>query len=150
VIKSIPLWNTSGLPPMFFLSGLDSGIACLVLVSMFWGSAIDIGGLHLLGAIDIVLIILLFVALFGYIEIVRQSGITAAASIRSLSTPLFIGGVVISGMILPLILLVFSVSSTNIQSIRILDVIAGILILVGALLLRFSVVTSGMRRPLEL
>jgi len=34
--------------------------------------------LHLLGAIDIALIVLLLVALFGYIEIVRQSGSTAA------------------------------------------------------------------------
>jgi formate-dependent nitrite reductase membrane component NrfD len=150
VIKSIPLWNTSALPPIFFLSGLDTGIACLVLVSMFLQSAINIGGLHMLGAIDIVLIILLFVALFGYIEILRQSGVTAAASVHSLTRPLFIGGVIVTGMALPLVLLVFSVSSPNIQSIRILDVIAGILILAGALLLRFSVVTSGMRRPLEL
>src|SRR5271157_629818 len=65
VIKSIPLWNTSALPPMFFLSGLDTGIASLVLISMFLQSAIDIGGFHLLGAIDIVLIALLLVALFG-------------------------------------------------------------------------------------
>ena len=71
----------------------------------------------MLGAIDIVLIILLFVALFGYIEILRQSGVTAAASIHSLTTPLFIGGVIVTGMALPLVLLVFSVSSPNIQSI---------------------------------
>jgi formate-dependent nitrite reductase membrane component NrfD len=150
VIKSIPLWNTPALPPIFFLSGLDTGIAVLVLVSLFLPAAIDVAGFHLLGTIDIVLIILLLVALFAYIEIVRQSGITAAASIHLLKTPLFIGGVVIAGMILPLVLLIISVSIPDIQSIRILDGITGILILTGALLLRFSVVTSGLRRPLEL
>ena len=149
VIKSIPLWNTSALPPMFFLSGLDTGIASLVLISMFLQSAIDIGGFHLLGAIDIILIVLLLVALFGYLEIVRQSGITAAASVRLLKTPLFIGGVMIAGMILPLALLIVSVSIPDIRSIRILDGVSGVLILIGALLLRFSVVNSGVHRSVE-
>ena len=150
VIKSIPLWNTSALPPIFFLSGLDTGIAVLVLVSLFLPAAIDVAGFHLLGTVDIVLIILLIVALFAYIEIVRQAGTTAAASVRLLKTPLFIVGVVIAGLILPLVLLIISVSIPDVQKIRILDGIAGVLILTGALLLRFSVVTSGLRRPLEL
>ena len=150
VIKSIPLWNTSALPPIFFLSGLDTGIAVLVLVSLFLPSTVDVAGFHLLGTIDIVLIILLMVVLFAYIEIVRQAGTTAAASVRLLKTPLFIGGFVTGGLIIPLILIIISVSIPDIQNIRILGGIAGFLILVGALLLRFSVVTSGLRRPLEL
>jgi formate-dependent nitrite reductase membrane component NrfD len=150
VIKSIPLWNTSVLPAIFFLSGLDTGIAFLVMISIFLPSAINLAGFHLLGMIDIVLIILLLVALFAYIEIVRQSGITAAASIRLLKTPIFIGGVVIAGMILPLILLIISVSLPDIMDIRILDGVAGLLILTGAVLLRFSVVTSGIHRSVEL
>ena len=150
VIKSIPLWNTSVLPPIFFLSGLDTGIAVLVLVSLFLPAAIDIAGFHLLGTIDIVLIILLGIALFAYIEIVRQSGITAAKSVHLLKTPLFIGGVVFGGLIFPLVLLIISVSVSDIQSISILDGIAGVLILTGALFLRFSVVTSGLHRSVEL
>jgi formate-dependent nitrite reductase membrane component NrfD len=150
VIKSIPLWNTSALPPIFFLSGLDTGIAVLVVVSLFLPAATDVAGFHLLGTIDIVLIILLLVALFAYIEIVRQSGITAAASVKLLKNPLFIGGVLIAGLILPLTLLIISVFAPDIQSIRILEGIAGVLILTGALLLRFSVVTSGLHRPIEL
>jgi len=150
VIKSIPLWNTSALPPIFFLSGLDTGIALLVILSVFLPSAIDAAGFHLLGTIDIVLIILLVVALLAYIEIVSQSGKTAAASVQLLKTPFFIGGVIIGGMILPLGLLIFSVSVSNIDTIRILDATAGILVLAGALALRFSVVTSGLRRKLEL
>jgi formate-dependent nitrite reductase membrane component NrfD len=150
VIKSIPLWNTSVLPPIFFLSGLDTGIAVLVLLSIFLPAAIDVAGFHLLGTTDIVLIILLLVALFAYIEIMRQSSTTAAASIRLLKTPLFIGGVVIAGLILPLALLIISVSISGIQTIRIIDGITGVLILAGALLLRLSVVTSGLHRPLEL
>ena len=149
VIKSIPAWNTSALPPMFFLSGLDTGIASLVLVSIFLSTAIDVSGFHLLGTIDIILIILLLIAVFGYIEIVRQSGITAAASIRLLKTPLFIGGVVVAGMILPLALMIVSISIENIHIIRLLDGTSGVLILLGALLLRFSIVNSGIHRSVE-
>jgi len=43
------------------LSGLDTGIALLVMVSVFLPAAIDVAGFHLLGTIDIVLIILLLV-----------------------------------------------------------------------------------------
>ena len=139
-----------GFTPIFFLSGLDTGIAVLVLLSIFLPAAIDVAGFHLLGTIDIVLIILLLVALFAYVEIMRQSSTTAAASIRLLKTPLFIGGVVIAGLILPLALLIISVSISGIQTIRIIDGITGVLILAGALLLRLSVVTSGLHRPLEL
>ena len=77
-----------------------------------------------MGTIDIALIVMLLVTLFAYIEIVRQSGITAAKSIQLLKTPLFIGGVIIGGLILPLLLLIISISLENIQSIRILDGIA--------------------------
>ena len=150
VIKSIPLWNTSALPPIFFLSGLDTGAALLVLLGIFLPAAIDIAGFHLLGIIDIVLIVLLIVALFAYIEIVRQTGKTAAASVQLLKTPFFIGGVVIGGMILPLALLIVSVTASDIDTIRILDAAAGILVLIGAVILRYSVVTSGLRRTLEL
>ena len=52
------------------------------------------------------------------------------------------GGVIITGMILPFALLIVSVSISNIQNIRILYRTAGVFILIGALLLRFSVVTS--------
>jgi len=57
---------------------------------------------------------------------------------------------VIAGLILPLALLIISVSISGIQTIRIIDGITGVLILAGALLLRLSVVTSGLHRPLEL
>jgi formate-dependent nitrite reductase membrane component NrfD len=66
-----------------------------------------------------------------------------------LKTLLFIGGVVAAGMILPLVLMIISVSIQNISIIRLLDGISGVLILLGALLLRFSVVNSGIHRPVE-
>jgi formate-dependent nitrite reductase membrane component NrfD len=144
VIKSIPLWNTSALPPLFFLSGLDTGLAALVLMSLAFPS-IGADGFHLLGFIDAGLIVLLLVALGAYIEIVRQTGVTAAASIRLLLNPLFIGGMVISGLVLPLVMFICGSYVTDVQAIRLLDGIASLLILSGGLLLRLSVIRSGVR-----
>jgi formate-dependent nitrite reductase membrane component NrfD len=145
VVKSVPLWNTAALPPLFFFSGLDCGIAVLVLTSVFLPTAAGIAGFHLLGIIDIALLFLILVALFAYYEIVRQSGTTAAASMRLLTTPLFVGSVVLAGLAVPLVLLVISALLSDMQSIRVIDGIAGVLVLFGALLLRSNIITSGVR-----
>ena len=145
VIKSIPLWNTSALPPLFFLSGMDTGLATLVLMSLAFPSVVQADGLHLLGAIDAGLIVLLLIALGAYIEIVRQTGVTAAASIHLLKTPFFIGGVIIAGLLLPLAILICGAYVSDVPSVRLLDGIASVLILCGGLLLRLSVIKSGVR-----
>ena len=145
VIKSIPLWNTSALPPLFFLSGLDTGLATLVFMAVAFPAAIEADGLHLLGTIDASLIVVLLVALGAYLEIVRQTGVTAAASIRLLATPLFVGGVVICGLLLPLTIFIWGAYLSDASSIRLLDGIASLLILGGGFLLRLSVIRSGVR-----
>jgi formate-dependent nitrite reductase membrane component NrfD len=145
VIKSIPLWNTSVLPPLFFLSGLDTGLAAVVLLSLAFPSVVGTDGLHLLGAIDAGLIVVLLVAVGAYIEIVRQTGVTAAASVRLLTTPLFIGGVIVSGLLVPLAIFIYGTYLSDVGSVRLLDGIASVLILSGGLLLRFSVIKSGVR-----
>jgi len=145
VIKSIPLWNTSALPPLFFLSGLDTGLALLVLISLPFSPAVGTDGFHLLAAIDAGVIVLLIVALGAYIEIVRQAGNTAAASIRLLMTPLFICGVVVSGLLLPLGMFIYGIYLSDVQSVRLLDGVASLLILTGGLLLRLGIIRSGVR-----
>jgi len=143
VIRSIPFWNTSALPLLFFLSGLDTGIALLVVIGLFFPASFGVDGFHLLGTGDIVLIFLLLIVLGAYIEIARQSGDAAAASVRLLRTPVFIGGVVITGVILPLALLLYSFFVTHVITLRILAGIASVLLLAGGLFLRYSVVRSG-------
>ena len=88
---------------------------------------------------------LMLVALGAYIEIVRQTGVTAAASIHLLATPLFIGGVILSGMLLPLAIFICGTYLSDAPSIRLLDGVASLLILGGGLLLRFEIITSGVR-----
>ncbi len=149
VIRSVPLWNTPALPPLFFLSGLDAGVAVLALVSLAFPAVVGLGGFHLLAAGDIVLIVLLLIALFAYLEIVRQSGVTAAESVRLLKRPFFIVGVILCGMLLPLALLIASAFSSNLAAVLAIEGFAGVFILLGGLLLRYSVVASGVRLPVK-
>jgi formate-dependent nitrite reductase membrane component NrfD len=144
VIRSIPFWNTSALPPLFFLSGLDTGIALLGLLSLSF-QGIGIEGLHQLGITGIILIILVLISLATYIEIVRQVGVAAAKSVRLLKSVTFILGVVVLGLLVPLILLFFSIGTYDLQAARILEGVTAILVLLGGLLLRYTVVTSGVR-----
>ena len=145
VIRSVPLWNTPVLPPLFFLSGLDTGVALLALVSVVYPAVVGVEGFHLLGAGDIVLIVLLLITLLAYLEIVRQGGITAAESVRLLKRPLFIVGSIVCGMLVPLALLIVSAFASNTATVVAIEGFAGILVLLGGLLLRYSVVTSGVR-----
>ena len=143
VIKSIPLWNTSALPPLFFLSGMDTGLALLVLIALAHPAAAVAQDLSLLTSIDAALIVLLLIALAAYMEIVRNSGATAAASVRLLATPLFISGVVVAGLLLPLSLYIYSAYQPDASGLS--DALASSLLLCGGLLLRWSVIRSGIR-----
>ena len=146
-IKSIPLWNTSALPLLFLASGLDTGMAGLVLISLASPLTFDAPYLHLLAVIDIVLIFMVLVVLGAYLEMVRQTGEIAAVSVRLLLSPLFIWGVVVAGLLIPLVILAYSIGVSDIQTIRVLETITCILILGGGLLLRYGVVKSGVRLP---
>jgi len=145
VLNSIPFWNTPALPLLFFLSGLDTGIALLIVIALFFPASFGANGFHLLATGDMVLIFLLLITLGGYLEIVRQTGNTAAASIRLLKTPLFIGGVIMVGLLLPLGLLLYSLFITNLLPLRVLSGIISIFVLVGGLCLRYSIIRGGVR-----
>jgi polysulfide reductase chain C len=143
VLKSIPLWNTPALPLLFFLSGLDNGIAALLAVALLFPGSFALNGFHLLGAGDVVLISLLLIVLGAYIEIVRQAGETAAASIRLLRTPVFVGGVLIAGLLVPLGLLIYGFFVTHAVALRVLSGGISMLLLAGGLLLRYSIIRAG-------
>jgi polysulfide reductase chain C len=143
VIKGIPFWNTSALPPLFFLSGLDTGIAVLVLIALFFRTAFGVEGFHQLGAADIALILLELVVLGAYLETVRHRGVTAVASIRLVRNPLFIGGVIIVGLLLPLGLLLYSVFVAYALTLLILAGVTSVFLLAGGLFLRYNILRAG-------
>jgi formate-dependent nitrite reductase membrane component NrfD len=149
VVKGIPFWNNTTLPPLFFLSGLNTGVALLALIALFYSESFGKDGFHLLGASDIALICVVLVVLAAYVEIVRQASITAVISVRLLKTPMFIGGVLILGLLIPLAILIPSIWLDNPTTLRILAGFTGVFILVGGLLLRYSIIRAGVYATLN-
>ena len=147
VNNSIPLWNTSALPALFAFSGLSAGLAILMLIASASSWPIGVDGLQLLANVNSIVLVVLFVVLVSYLEIVRGAGQTAATSIRLLLSPRFIWGGIVSGMVIPLAMLVWSAVVADVETIRILGTAASMLIIIGGLILRFAVVKSGIRMP---
>jgi formate-dependent nitrite reductase membrane component NrfD len=75
--------------------------------------------------------------------------VTAASSIQMLKTPQFIFGVIIVGLVIPLCILIAGNFVSDIGTIKLMDGIAGVLILFGGLLLRFNIVKAGVRIAIE-
>jgi len=149
VARGIPFWNTPVLPPLFFLSGLDTGLALLILIALSSTPVSGIEIFHTIGAGDIALIFLVLIVLAAYIEIARQSNVTAGTSVHLLKTPLFIIGVLLIGLIIPLCLLIYSIFTTDATLVMVLAGVVGIFILAGGLLLRYSIIRAGVPLSLE-
>jgi formate-dependent nitrite reductase membrane component NrfD len=103
----------------------------------------------MLGFSGIGLIILLLITLLTYIEVVRQSGVTPAASVNLLKSFFFIVGVIVLGLLVPLGLLIIGVFQDNLQTLVVLEGVAAVLILFGGLMLRYTVVKNGVRMALN-
>lgn len=147
VNNSIPLWNTSALPALFAFSGLSTGLAVLMLISAASSWPIGVDGFHLLANTNSAVLVLFVIVLASYLEIVRQAGQTAATSVQLLLSPRFIWGGIVAGILLPLVMLVWSATVSDPATLRVLGAAASILILIGGLLLRLGVVKSGLRLP---
>ncbi len=147
VVRSIPAWNNAALPLLFLLSGLNAGIAILQLLAL--GLPVTVAGLHLLATAGVIIIVLLLVTLAAYVEVVRHSGRTGEASVRRLRSALFVLGVPVLGLGVPLVLSAVGLGLTDLTQIRALEAISAVLVLEGTLLLRHAVVTSGIRIPVR-
>jgi len=143
IIRRIPFWNRGALPLLFLLSSFCSGIAILLLIAPFTiETASD--GLYYLAVLAIALILMHSFLIVVFLEIASQEGTTGVASVRLLRKPLFIVGVVFIGLIIPLALLsCYAAASTSVLLFP-----AGILLLAGNLLFRYSVLKAGVRLPL--
>lgn len=150
VAKPIPFWNTPVLPLLFLFSGLDTGLAILELVAVSLPATLGQGmaaALHQLGIAEIILITLQLLVLAGYLEIARHRGTSAAESVRLLKTPLFTVGVMAIGLVVPLCLLLFSALTGGLFTLYVSAIIAGILLLVGGILLRYTILRAGVYLP---
>ncbi len=143
-VKRIPLWNTAALPILFFFSSLCSGMGILLFISPLSVTAQKSGLFALvIGAISLILMQSLLIGVF--LEGAGQGGSAEIKSVRLLKRPLFIGGVMIGGLAIPLALLAYqALTHDTIVTL----VLAGVLLLAGNLVLRYCILTAGVRLPL--
>jgi len=144
-IKAIPFWNTPVLPMLFLFSGLSTGIAIMALISIAMLKGITlVSSLHLLGLIDIPLIVLELIALATYLEtgwhgndLMRES---VCLLIRGMAAPLFWGILIVIGLIVPLILEI-----TGLATVPFVAAINSVFLLLGGVYLRYLILKCGIQ-----
>ena len=137
----IPLWNTPILPVLFLVSSVSMGIAAIVLCTV-----------HVLGLpsqevsflvdLDAFLIVLEIFLLLLYFHGMKPSG-TAKISVRKILVerfaPLFWGGVVLIGLVIPFVLELAGGWT----------LLPALFVLIGGYLLRYVIVLGGIKIPLS-
>lgn len=136
---SIPFWNSPLLPVLFLSQSLMGASSIIVLILPLVSANQSVQQLDNLTAI---LIAANFILIAMYLLVMNGSGLAAKEAVRRLSGGVlgwtFTAGVMLIGTVLPL-LLVLCVPSAR--------VLAGSLVLLGALLFRFCVLKAGVYVP---
>ena len=158
VIEAIPFWNTPMLVVLFLVSALSTGISAVVLIvglqNLFARKSEATRsiseGVHGLSRIELPLIVTELLVLFLLLFIMIAGSRTAAASARHLVSGayavVFWLGLVVVGLLVPFTLEALSITrSAKItgKNLSVLAVISAICVLVGGLVLRYSVLAAG-------
>lgn len=153
VVKAIPFWNTPLLPVLFLISAVSTGIgAILVIVLLCFDkdeNGDEVGVLHSLSRIDLVLVGLEALVLLFYMLIMGQSRLAAASSVHMLVAGsyalVFWLFVVILGLAVPffLELSLNRKQDSQLSNIIVNGTITGICLLVGGLALRYLILAVG-------
>lgn len=119
VVQGVPLWNTSILPMLFFVSAMSTGLAACVVLSQVTAVKMEHDGVHLaksyfyVNQIHSALILTEVVFIFCWLFIVANGSVTAAQSVDLLLTGrlslIFWIGIVFFGVIDPLLIYIYEV-----------------------------------------
>ncbi|MFQ5849932.1 MAG: DmsC/YnfH family molybdoenzyme membrane anchor subunit [Candidatus Binatia bacterium] len=139
---SIPFWNSPILPVLFFFQSIMGATGIVLLISPFGPFERGVQGINPLA---VLLIIANLVMIAVYLLTLKRSGLAAGETARLLNHgPIgwtFRIGVLLVGMILPLLVVVWIPSAV---------VLAGAFILIGGLLFRYCVLKAGVYVPFPL
>jgi len=158
VVKAIPFWNSSILPLLFCVSAISTGIGAVLLVVGLQRVPVQAEeseqlmlSIKKLSRVDIFLVILELLVLFFYLFITASSGVVAAESVNYLVSggyaAVFWLGVVVVGLLVPAALeswSVFKEKGLSIAKFTNLSLFTSICLLIGGLLLRYSVLAAGL------
>lgn len=139
--RAIPFWNTPLLPPMYIAYGLRGGIAVLLVLGALLRQDLQLGSAAM---IEMWIILSTAILLFFYLTVMLNAGVTSAESVRQLLRGriswAFYGGVVIIGMVVPLVAGAVTYVSPLPPGVLALVAIAS---LVGDFYIKYSVSKAG-------
>ena len=147
----IAFWNTALLPILFLLYAVMGGIAIIFATAQWSGNALA-GVSKNLESLEMVLLIIALLFLLAHVLSTFSSSLSRKESAKILITgrlaPLFLGGVVGAGLIIPFIIaLTLYVNEISIVQAAPIMVIAGVLDLGGSILLRYCLLRAGTYSP---
>lgn len=150
VIKTAPLWNNALLPVLFTVSALSAGAAGSYVVASLVAQQ-EIAGMHRLThahrLVLLVELVLLAIMLFN----VNTTNPAGAASVSSLIcgayAPLFWVGLILIGLIVPMVVETIELASQKAQQALIQVLGVELCVLVGGFLLRYLIIKAAV--PLD-
>ncbi|MFC1904330.1 NrfD/PsrC family molybdoenzyme membrane anchor subunit [Chloroflexota bacterium] len=142
VVKARPFWNTPLLPILWVVSSISAGIASVTLMSTLFAVNLRWDQTVLLGRVEMYLLVAELVMIGLYLLVMHNSAPVAARSVYllvkgRLSLTFWIGLVVL-GLVLPLVIYLGNLGGPIIF-------IADFMVLIGAFLLRYIFLRSGLR-----
>jgi polysulfide reductase chain C len=147
-MNSHPLLNTPALPVLFLASGASAGIcASLIAGMLFFGGEVNKNNVLYLHGIDKKIIFIeLFLLFTLFVGMIYQGGDTAQTAVSALSggflSNLFWFGVVLTGLILPIVLNILF-SPVERGSLYGFIFINAAIVLIGVVILRFYILYAG-------
>jgi formate-dependent nitrite reductase membrane component NrfD len=140
-VGAVKLWNSAIIPLLFIVAGLTGGLAVLLLIS-----AGDLSrGADIAGVMRIVLVgYAVFVALYLWVTTYGSTAAKDSVSrmLQGGVAPVFWLGVVLLGIVIPVIVLFAAPSAAAAL------VAAAICAIIGGVALRFSILKAGVYAPL--
>jgi formate-dependent nitrite reductase membrane component NrfD len=153
VVHGVPLWNTSILPMLFFVSALSTGLAACVVYSQFTAVHAEHDGVHLaksyfyVNQIHSALIVTETVFIFCWLFIVANGSVTAAQSVQLLLTGeyslYFWIGIVFFGIVDPMLIYFYEVVLGKPLSPNWI-LISDSSVILGGLVLRYLVIAAAL------
>ena len=148
--RPIAFWSTAVLPALFLVSALSTGVMAVALVGSMVGVSKDV--MTVLEKLDIVLIVSEILALGFFLQAthrVTESRASAKLVLCGSVAPAFWLGVVLLGLLIPLVLAVLGVANPDGVMAQFTVVIASLCGLAGGLLLRQVILSGGIHAPLK-
>jgi formate-dependent nitrite reductase membrane component NrfD len=143
--KGIPFWRSGIMPVLFMFSALATGLAVTVVFVYLFGSTPFLAGIaHVVALIAAALLLGEAVVILFFLHAAYRLPESRDSAVTVMKKGSFIVGDVLLGLLVPLALMLYVGFGDAGDNTGILMVIAGILALIGGLLLRYMVLSVGM------